>query len=362
MKSIVGRNSSRIINILCKDEDVLKSLKEFGIKKRRLSAAYASIAGSFLDEKYRLFSEELTPSFIKKCAIKQEERLTALGIDGNSLELMKTGETPKGFSVRHQIPLELGGQNNLENLILTATDFAQEPYQGFINWQISKIEESKPAAEDILIFQTLIFPQDGCFISLPPEKIPLTEPPEPKITPILIQKRDIRFTRYLNFFANSVFKNFFTLDISKITIPSLKSRRNIRKEYERDKKELNLELFNLNRKEIIQYFGRFSPELSEFEKGILPIGWTVHHILPISCGGSNELANLLIIHNSLHELMNDRIYTPQLDKFAVFGEEYEGHELSIAILKPKQSFCPLVIKKSEGIKRKKTPCIGFSLG
>lgn len=362
MKLTVGRSSSRIINILCKDETVLKSLKDFGIKKRRLSASYASLKAPFLEDKYRLFAEEVTPSFIKKCAASQKDKLISIGIDEKSLSLMQTGETPSGFSVKHQIPLELGGNNSLDNLILTSSDFANQPYQGFINWQFSKIAESNPAAEDILIFQTLIFPEEGGFISLPSEKPKLSEAPTPKVAPILIQKRDLRFTRYFNFFAKSIFKDFFCLEVIKIKIPSVKSRHNIRREYEKYRKELTEELFKINRQEIIKYFGRFSPALDDFAKSVTPNGWTVHHILPISCGGTNDISNLLIIHNSAHELMNEHIYTPQLDRFAVFGEEYEGHELSIAILKPKGSFFPMIIKKNKETKQIKRATRGFSLG
>ncbi len=361
MKLPVGRSSSRIINILCKDEDLLKRLKDIGIKKRRITASYASLEVSFLEDKYRLFFEELIPSFIKKCIFTQRSKLASIGIDEKNLDLMTIGEIPKGYSVKHQIPLELGGKNRISNLILIPCNIAQTTYIDFINWQNQKLIEYLPKGEDILIFQTLIFPED-IFISLPKEAEHISEISKSKVMPILIQKRDIRFKRYFNFFSKSIFKDFFSLEVIKIKIPSLKSRHNTRKEYEKYKKHLIQELFRINKQEIIKYFGRFSPELEGFENSIIPLGWTVHHILPISCGGSNNLSNLLIIHNSVHELMNDNIYTPQLDKFAVFGEEYEGRELSIAILKPKASFFPLVIKRQEDSKRLKVSKQGFSLG
>ena len=47
-------------------------------------------------------------------------------------------------------------------------------------------------------------------------------------------------------------------------------------------------------------------------KGLLPHGFDVHHIVPLSGGGKNKLSNLCLIERSLHKFINKKCFDPAL--------------------------------------------------
>lgn len=52
--------------------------------------------------------------------------------------------------------------------------------------------------------------------------------------------------------------------------------------------------------------------LERAKRGKIPHGFDVHHILPISCGGTNHVSNFCLIERSLHKFINKKCFDPAL--------------------------------------------------
>ena len=66
--------------------------------------------------------------------------------------------------------------------------------------------------------------------------------------------------------------------------------------------------------------GRFVPR--KVLRGKVPKGFDIHHIRPLSGGGTNSLSNLCLIERGLHKFLNRRCFDPAL-KDIVEGETVE---------------------------------------
>ena len=66
--------------------------------------------------------------------------------------------------------------------------------------------------------------------------------------------------------------------------------------------------------------GRFVPR--KVLRGKVPKGFDIHHIRPLSGGGTNSLSNLCLIERGLHKFLNRRCFDPAL-KNIVEGETVE---------------------------------------
>ena len=72
------------------------------------------------------------------------------------------------------------------------------------------------------------------------------------------------------------------------------------------------------------YLNRISGEFvpRKVLRGKVPKGFDIHHIRPLSGGGTNSLSNLCLIERSLHKFLNRRCFDPAL-RDIVEGETVE---------------------------------------
>ena len=52
--------------------------------------------------------------------------------------------------------------------------------------------------------------------------------------------------------------------------------------------------------------------LARVSRGLIPHGFDIHHIVPLSGGGTNRLSNLCLIEKSLHKFINKYCFDPVL--------------------------------------------------
>ena len=63
--------------------------------------------------------------------------------------------------------------------------------------------------------------------------------------------------------------------------------------------------------------GRLNPYSHEIDlirasRGLVPSGFDVHHIVPLSGGGLNKFSNMCLIERSLHKFINKKCFDPAL--------------------------------------------------
>jgi len=62
--------------------------------------------------------------------------------------------------------------------------------------------------------------------------------------------------------------------------------------------------------------------LERAKRGKIPKGFDVHHIIPLSGGGTNHVSNLCLIEQSLHKFLNKKCFDPALRTIKI-GETVE---------------------------------------
>lgn len=96
---------------------------------------------------------------------------------------------------------------------------------------------------------------------------------------------------------------YFTLQPPEVT-------QKLRKEF--DRRKLNRVFVRyLYRKGLLDKYAHVI-NLSRAEKGKIPHGFDVHHIVPLSGGGQNKLSNFCLIEKSLHKFINKKCFEPAL--------------------------------------------------
>ncbi len=54
--------------------------------------------------------------------------------------------------------------------------------------------------------------------------------------------------------------------------------------------------------------------LARAARGLIPHGYDIHHIVPLSGGGNNKISNLCLIDKSLHKFINKKCFDPALNR------------------------------------------------
>ena len=57
--------------------------------------------------------------------------------------------------------------------------------------------------------------------------------------------------------------------------------------------------------------------LARTSRGLIPHGFDIHHIVPLSGGGLNKFSNMCLIERSLHKFINKKCFDPALKNLHV---------------------------------------------
>ena len=109
---------------------------------------------------------------------------------------------------------------------------------------------------------------------------------------------------------------------------SVEKTHELRKAFKHDEVPMQFLNFLLDNGYMDRLQGRFNP--IKVRKGKLPKGFDIHHIIPLSGGGSNALSNLCLIEKSFHKFLNRRCFDPALKNI----QEGECVEIDIPDLPP----------------------------
>ena len=117
--------------------------------------------------------------------------------------------------------------------------------------------------------------------------------------------------------------------------------RELRKEFKHNKVAQQFLTYLYQNGYLTRLEGRFNPQ--KLLKGKLPKDFDIHHICPLSGGGTNALTNLCLIEKSFHKFLNRRCFDPALK----YIQEGETVEIDIPDLPPValyRDFLPFIQK------------------
>ena len=93
------------------------------------------------DQLRRDFDNHGRADFLKRLGSSKEKELRAAGLNDADIALIQQGKVPQGWQVHHKKPLDDGGDNNFNNLVLIKND----PYhQAITNAQKRLVGDLKP--------------------------------------------------------------------------------------------------------------------------------------------------------------------------------------------------------------------------
>lgn len=96
----------------------------------------------------------------------------------------------------------------------------------------------------------------------------------------------------------------------QFTLQSPAHVKEMRKEF--DHKKMNQKYVKwLYRKGYLEPF-KHQISLERARRGKIPKGFDVHHIVPLSGGGTNHVSNFCLIEQSLHKFINKKCFEPAL--------------------------------------------------
>lgn len=200
--------------------------------------------------------------------------------------------------------------------------------------------------------------ENGCFVFYPKDTLLCAPQVEIKKSS-LPAENDIRIFYY----KQKEFARYRLIEIKRPTPDVVKARReefNTKKRALAQKVVKELALLGLMRGKVRQ------SDIDNAKQGICPRGYVLHHIIPLSLGGTNDLNNLMLIKKEVHEKLHTRVWNPVRDSVPYLPK---GHRNSISafvwlidlpvIMTPKDAYlldtlCELEVRAQEPSQSKKT--------
>jgi hypothetical protein len=123
----VGKKNVLVHNMVCVREvveGILKGKKILLEGFTKESMLYIKRSKEGLDDLRKAFNSKERGAFLKKIAGDSEniKKLKDAGITDDQLKLLKDGKVPDGYQVHHKKPIDDGGDNSFDNLVLIKND------------------------------------------------------------------------------------------------------------------------------------------------------------------------------------------------------------------------------------------------
>lgn len=105
--------------------------------------------------------------------------------------------------------------------------------------------------------------------------------------------------------------NGFKLKEVEWTVPDKKTRKRRRSGFDSVRKEF-LKHIGATMEPALRDLGLTDKQIEQVKKGHAPVGYNVHHKLPIHGGGLNEFSNLILMPIKPHDELHHKVMDPQV--------------------------------------------------
>lgn len=105
--------------------------------------------------------------------------------------------------------------------------------------------------------------------------------------------------------------NGFKLKEVEWTVPDKQTRNRRRKAFNSVRKEF-LKHIGATMEPALRDLGLNDKQIEQIKKGHAPVGYNVHHKLPIHGGGKNEFSNLILMPIKPHDELHHKVMDPQV--------------------------------------------------
>ena len=96
----------------------------------------------------------------------------------------------------------------------------------------------------------------------------------------------------------------------KFTLQTPEETKRLRTEFDRRNMNKKFMKWLYRKKKLVPYADYISIERAR--RGRIPHGFDIHHIIPLSGGGTNHVSNFCLIERSLHKFLNKKCFEPAL--------------------------------------------------
>jgi hypothetical protein len=123
-----------------------------GVKVRKI--LYKKRERLVYEQLRKIFNATIRKSFVKSLANSPEKisHLRKAGLTDIDIAKLKNGKIPAGYQVHHKLPLDDGGTNEFENLVLIKND----PYHKAItNTQNALVGDLRPGGSKLIDFPVI---------------------------------------------------------------------------------------------------------------------------------------------------------------------------------------------------------------